>query len=246
MKALRIALVGYGQMGQAIAGLAEQTGHRITHRIRSENAADLQAVTATSCDVAIEFTRPGVVFQNLQTLLAAGVPVVVGTTGWYAHQDAVHRQALQAGVPVVWGSNFSIGVNLLFRLNELLAEWMNAHPQFDPYLEERHHIRKQDGPSGTAHTLLEGLLKHLDRKTKVAPAVELAKRSIAADELSVAFTRAGGIKGLHRVAYTSEVERLTLEHEAFSRDGFAQGALYAAEKLLSLSPGLHAFPDLLG
>jgi 4-hydroxy-tetrahydrodipicolinate reductase len=239
----RIALLGYGRMGQAIDTEATARGHEITHRISRSNRESLADLSAATCDLVIEFTQPEAFLGNLRAVMAAGLPMVTGTTGWHDQVAEVEAIVAEHEGLLIHASNFSVGVNVLFKLNQRLAELMNGQPQYDPFVEEQHHRHKADGPSGTALTLAQDLLARLDRKTRVA-GPELVSRPPHPDELSVGFVRAGDIKGTHRVTYSSEIDSLSLEHVAYSRRGFAQGAVIAAEQLAGRR-GVLPFSELL-
>lgn len=245
MKQLRVALVGYGKMGRAIEALAPERGVEIVARITSQNVEVLQTLSPERVDVAIEFSRPDTCLLNIRQLLANGLPVIIGTTGWDSQRLEIDILAKEKGIPCVWAANFSIGVQLLFKINELLAKWMNQYPEYDPFIEERHHRHKMDAPGGTALRLAEQVLSGLDRKSVIASNQELMHRAPLPEELSVAFTRAGEIRGTHTVSYVSAVDKIELKHEAYSRDGFALGALFAAQQIGSLPPGLHDFATLI-
>jgi len=178
--------------------------------------------------------------------MGAHIPVVVGTTAWLSQLDTVQALVARQKGKLVYASNFSIGVNLLFKVNRFLADLMNAYPQYDPSLEEHHHRHKADAPSGTARTLSDQLVASLDRKSLVADAADLLARAPKPEELSVGAIRAGEIVGTHRVAWHSEIDTLTIEHVAHSRRGFAVGAVVAAEWLAKTSTsGVFDFADVV-
>lgn len=239
----RIALLGYGRMGQAIEPEAIARGHEITHRITRKTRELLTQLNPTICDLVIEFTHPEAFMDNLRMVMQAGLPMITGTTGWHDRMDTVVDVVNQHQGLLIHASNFSVGVNLLFKLNQRLAELMNGQPQYDPFIEERHHRYKADGPSGTALTLAQDLLSRLDRKQRVAGS-ELTNRPPDQAELSVGFVRAGDIKGTHRVSYTSDIDTLSIEHVAHNRRGFALGAVIAAEQAKERQ-GVWAFADLI-
>lgn len=226
---MRIALVGYGKMGRAIEAVALRRGHEISHRIDVENAAEIASISPESTDAVVEFTQADTVLQALGELIPKRVPIVVGTTGWYSQLDRVAERVIETGGSLVYAPNFSIGVILMFRLNRLLAQWMNGQPQYDCYIEEQHHRHKMDAPSGTAIRLAQDVLELIDRKAAAVDAAALRERAPQPDELCVASIRAGDIKGVHSVTYVSEIDRLEIRHEAYSREGFALGAVIAAE-----------------
>ncbi len=240
---MRIALLGYGRMGQAIESEALARNHVISHRINRGQTAELDQLSAANTDVVIEFTHPDSFRDNLKAVLAQQLPMVVGTTGWYDQLAAVQAEVEAAAGSLLYASNFSVGVNLFFKLNQRLAELMNGQPEYDPFVEERHHRRKADGPSGTAHTLARDILARLDRKERLS-GEQLRHRAPEPDELSVSFARAGDIKGTHRVAYTSDIDTISIAHQAHSRRGFALGAVIAAEWLVGKA-GFYEFSEIL-
>jgi 4-hydroxy-tetrahydrodipicolinate reductase len=241
MKPLRIALAGYGKMGQAVEAEALARGHQIVARIDIRNREELGSLSTDNTDVVIEFTQPETAVDNFRTILAAGLPLVTGTTGWHHFLSEVQAMVSGSYGSFLYGTNFSVGVNLMFRINQMLAKLMNNQPEYDVFVEERHHRHKLDAPSGTALTLVEGILECVDRKTKMAPFAPGA--AIKPEELSVGYVRAGEITGEHSVVWTSAHDRLTLSHEAFSRRGFAQGAVLAAEWLAGRK-GFYNFGDI--
>jgi 4-hydroxy-tetrahydrodipicolinate reductase len=240
---LRIALVGYGKMGKAIEAEALARGHEICLRTGSHNVYEAYALTPTTCDCLIEFTRPEGAMENYRALLQTGIPIVSGTTGWSDLGGAWRAEVLETSGSFLHSSNFSPGVNILFKLNQLLAKLMNRHPEFDCYVEEGHHRHKKDAPSGTAMTLAHQILEGLERKSLIVDA-DLRHRAPAPEELSVAYTRAGEIVGRHSVSYISEIEEVKISHEAFNRRGFALGAVLAAEWIQG-KRGYFDFGDVL-
>ncbi|MCU0450378.1 MAG: 4-hydroxy-tetrahydrodipicolinate reductase [Bernardetiaceae bacterium] len=240
---MRIALIGYGKMGQMLEKIAEERGHQITHRISIDNPQDLALVQPATTDVAIEFTEPAAAVNNLLHCLRHRVPVVCGTTGWLARRAEVEavRQAQQGAF--FYASNYSLGVNLFFRLNQVLADWMAAHPQFDVQLEETHHTQKKDAPSGTAITLAEAILARLPGKTEWTLASEGQRPR--PDQLSIEAYRIEHVPGTHAVQYHSPEDIIEIKHEARGRRGFALGAVMAAEWLPG-KVGSFGMADLLG
>lgn len=236
---LNIALIGYGKMGKAVEAEALQRGHNIT--CRTDRQQGLEALRQQNqADVAIEFTHPDSVTDNLLRLIEMGIPVVTGTTGWQAQHERVAAAVEQHKGALLHSANFSPGVNMLYKLNELLARMMNAYPAYDCFVEERHHRHKADAPSGTALELGRQLLRALDRKT----GLQLPGEAPQADAISMASTRAGEITGFHRISYVSEIDRIEIQHEAYTRKGFALGAVLAAEWLVGKS-GIFTFQDVL-
>lgn len=238
-----IALLGYGRMGQAVAAQAEKRGHEIIARIDQHNIDYIPSVLDQQPQVVIEFTHPESVLANINQVISAGIPLVVGTTGWYEHIPAIKSLVDQQAGSLLFASNFSVGVNVLFKLNQYLAELMNRYEDYDPYVEEQHHRHKKDAPSGTAKTLSQQILAQLTRKTAVVYE-QLRDRAPVPEELSVGAIRAGEIIGKHTVAYHSPVDTIKLEHTAHNREGFALGAVLAAEWLLD-KKGFYEFKDII-
>ena len=224
----KLALVGYGKMGKAIEQEALKRNHTISYRIDAENVADMANLHPDNTDVVIEFTHPDSFLPNLHQLLPTQIPIVSGTTGWYEQMETVQQLVRQHQAGFLYAANFSVGVNILFKLNQQLAKIMNRYPEYDVFVEEHHHRFKADAPSGTAHALSGQILQELDRKERIATDA-LLNRPPESEELSVGYIRAGGIPGTHRVTYTSEIDQVSIVHQAFSRGGFALGAVLAAE-----------------
>lgn len=240
MSALRIALYGTGRMGTAIAQIAEQRGHQVVLRVSSTNAG----AAPVDVDVAIEFSRPDQALGNMRLCLEAGVPVVVGTTGWYDHLPAVQGLVAEHRGALLWASNFSIGVNLLFQVNRMLAGLMDRQPQYRGELLEIHHIHKLDAPSGTALTLARDIdLRHHGYSGWHLQ--EGPDAAVPAPALPIRALREGEVPGTHEVSWTSAEDRLSIRHEAFGRTGFATGAVVAAEWLQGRR-GLFTMQDVLG
>ncbi|MEZ4847953.1 MAG: 4-hydroxy-tetrahydrodipicolinate reductase [Bacteroidia bacterium] len=239
---LKIALVGYGKMGKAIEQETLKRGHQISSVIDLNNIDDIQKLNPENTDVVIEFTHPDSFQNNLNALLKQQVPIVSGTTGWYDRLEEVKQIVNATEGGFMFSSNFSIGVNILFKLNRELARIMNQYPEYDCFIEERHHRHKADGPSGTAHSLAIQVLEELDRKTTVTDA-SIRHRPPKPDELSVGFVRSGEIIGRHQVTYTSDIDEITLFHSAHNRRGFALGAVVAAEWMRG-KKGFYEFSDI--
>ncbi len=230
---MKIALLGYGKMGRIIEQFALDRGHEIVLKITSANQEDLNAERLRQADVAIDFSTPGTVLGNIEACFEADVPVVVGTTGWYAKLQEVKDRCVERNKSLLYGSNFSIGVNVFFHVNKILARIMNRYPQYDVLVEEIHHTQKLDAPSGTAITIAEGILDGLDRKGEwvgelVGDNQEVIPR---ADQLLIESHRLEDVPGTHTVIYSSEVDDIEFKHKAHSRAGFALGAVVAAEWL---------------
>ncbi len=239
---MRIALIGYGKMGRSIEQLALAAGHGISHRIHSGNAGQVAALE--HCDVAIEFTQPDAALRNFESILSQGIPLVTGTTGWHESMDQVSGLVERYEGSFFHASNFSIGVHLCLAANEYLASIMSKHKQYKCLLEEWHHTAKKDAPSGTAITFAERLIKtHAEyNRWELQTPCEI---ELQAPTLAVKAYREGGIPGTHRITYTSEIDQISLEHKAHSREGFARGALAAAEWLVDKESGIYTMQDLL-
>ena len=237
---MKIALIGYGKMGHAIEEAALSRGHEIVCRIDKDNQEDFDSVSFKSADVAIEFTTPSVAIDNYRRAFAAGVPVVSGTTGWLEHLPEI-REACEKGQTFFYASNFSIGVNIFFQLNKYLAKMMNGFNDYKVFIEETHHIHKLDAPSGTAITIAEGILGNHDgyRSWQLNEG-----RQMPADVLPVTARRIGEVPGIHAVTYKSEVDEIEIRHSAVSREGFARGAVLAAEFLKGKN-GVLGMEDML-
>ena len=238
---MKILLIGHGKMGQAIAALATQRGHDIAGIVdRNMGPAVIADFTPATVDVAIEFTHPDSAFANVAACLRQGLPVVCGSTGWLHHFEEATALTQELGGSLFYASNYSVGVNLFFHFNEYLAAKMHQFGGYDVAVREIHHTQKIDQPSGTALTAAEGILRHFPGKTtwRNAPAQAPA-------ELAVLSERTGDVVGTHIVTYTSAADTLELKHAAHTREGFAHGALLAAEWLPGRR-GVFGMKELLG
>lgn len=233
---MKVALIGYGKMGQAIEKLLEERGHEVVVRFDREGVDPEQLRKA---EVAIEFTRPEAAVTNLAQCFEAGVPVVSGTTGWLAQYDEICQLCEASGGALLYASNFSLGVNILFALNEKLAEIMNDYSDYEVSIQEIHHTQKLDAPSGTAITLAEQVIENLERKEGWNLSEMLDSRQIMIEAL-----REDNIPGTHTVKYDSEIDAIELTHTAHNRKGFALGAVVAAE-FLSGRQGIYSMKDVL-
>lgn len=221
---MKIALVGYGKMGKTIERIAMERGHEIVSVIDIDNQNDFESDAFKSADVAIEFTVPHKAIENIRQCFRAGVPVVCGTTGWTEVLPAIKKEIAENDSTLFWSSNFSIGVNIFMEINKHLAKLMNNFPQYDVEMTEVHHTQKLDAPSGTALTLVEGILDNLERKNSWS--LETASSEEA---LTIKSIREGEVPGIHTIVYESEVDTISITHDAKSRAGFALGAVVAAE-----------------
>ena len=216
---MKIAIVGYGKMGRIIEEIAERKGHEIVAKLNDTPTLD----NLKNPDVVIEFSSPESAFENIKTCLELKIPVICGTTGWLDQKPEIEKIALQNNTAFLYGSNFSLGVNLFFALNEKLAILMKNFGEFSVQLEEIHHTHKKDAPSGTAITLAEGIIKNDDR----FDAWKLEET--AGNQLGIFAIREDEVPGTHSVFYKSEVDEIEIKHTAFNRNGFALGAVIAAE-----------------
>lgn len=240
---MKIALIGYGKMGHIIEHIALERGHEIVSKVDVDNQEDFESEAFASADVAIEFTIPTKAVENYRKAWAAGVPVVSGTTGWNAVLPELKKEIAEKGYTLFWASNFSLGVNLFFELNKRLAAMMNRYDNYDVAMTEIHHTEKKDAPSGTAITLAEGILENLDRKSEW----ELVdgQQSTVNSRLAIEALREGKVPGTHIIKYDSAVDSITITHEAKSREGFALGAVVAAEFLVGKPAGFYSMSDLM-
>ena len=220
---MKIALIGYGKMGKMIEQIALSRGHEIVSIIDIDNQQDFESPEFASADVAIEFTNPAVAYDNYLKAWKAGVKIVSGTTAWLKEHGDEVREACANGKTLFWASNFSVGVAIFSAVNKYLAKIMNQFPQYDVNMVETHHVHKLDAPSGTAITLAEQIVERLDRKTK------WGLHETAADTLRIDDVRRGEVPGIHTVNYDSAADMITITHDAHSRQGFALGAVLAAE-----------------
>ena len=222
---MKIALVGYGKMGRLIEELAPAAGCEVTARFDSrhpwgaEDAGDFQ--------VALDFSVPGAVLENVRRAGSLGVNLVVGATGWYERLSEVRAIVAERNIGLVYGANFSVGVNLFFRIIRGAAEWLKKQPEYDPWIWEMHHRAKADSPSGTAAKLRA-----------------LLEEAYGRGGFSVSSVRAGGAPGTHTVGFDSEADSLTFTHEARSRKAFARGALEAA-RWIHGKKGCHEFSEII-
>lgn len=248
---MKIALIGYGKMGHMIESIALSRGHEIVCRIDVDNQQDFSSEAFRTADVAIEFTAPAVAFANLQRCFEAGVKVVSGSTGWMAdHAEEVKRLCREEGKTLFWSSNFSVGVFIFGAVNRYLARIMNRFPQYDVRMEEVHHIHKLDHPSGTAITLAEQIIDAVERKDKWAlgtltqpDGTVVCEHTPAANEMSIDSIRRDEVPGIHSITWDSPADQITITHDAHSRQGFAFGAVLAAEYTAS-HKGLLTMDDL--
>lgn len=232
---MKIALLGYGRMGKTIEQIALQRGHEIVLKV-DENT---ESYDITIADIAIDFSIPSVAFNNITTCLNNNVPVVSGTTGWLDKFNDAKELCKQKNGGFIYASNYSLGVNIFFELNEYLAKMMRNLKQYEISMEEIHHTKKLDEPSGTAITLAEGIIKNSDKESW---ALNVTNNKT---EIPIVAKRIEDVPGTHSVEYTSDVDTIDIKHTAHSRDGFALGAVVAAEWLVD-KKGVFTMKDVLG
>lgn len=235
---MKIALLGYGKMGKEIEAIAVQRGHTVVLKVDKNNAPNISLEDLKNADVAIEFSTPGTVTENIKKCIAAQLPVVVGTTGWYEHFDQIRDLCTEKQGALFHATNFSVGVNLFFKVNTYLAELMNKYNDYDVSMEEIHHIHKLDKPSGTAITLANQIIEKIDRKEKWS--IEEQKPEI----LHIKDVREGEVPGTHIIRYRSAIDDIEIMHKAHNRKGFATGAVLAAE-FLKGKKGIYTMDDVI-
>lgn len=218
---MNIVLVGYGKMGKTIERIALERGHDIAGKIDIDNLHELNTIKA---DVAIEFSHPDAAFENVKQCIERKIPVVCGTTGWLNRKGELDALTKEIGSTFFYASNYSLGVNLFFKLNEQLAKMMNQFNSYDISIDEVHHTEKKDAPSGTAITLAEGVIKHVDRKKKWRNAVGGNH-----EEIEINSFRIDNVPGTHVIKYASVIDDIEIKHTAHTREGFALGAVMVAE-----------------
>ncbi|MDC8003489.1 4-hydroxy-tetrahydrodipicolinate reductase [Aureisphaera galaxeae] len=230
---MKIALLGYGKMGKTIERLALQKGHTIVYTLSSTG----ETGNLADADCAIEFSVPTTAVANISKCFELNIPVVSGTTGWLDHYQEVLKLCETSNGSFIYASNFSIGVNLFFTMNEYLAKLMRPWKEYEPSIEEIHHTQKLDAPSGTAISIAKGILKHSDK-------TQWKLDSDDKNDLNITAKRIDDVKGTHSIDYTSAIDTITLKHEAHTRDGFAMGAILAAEWLVG-KKGVFSMKDVL-
>lgn len=220
---MKIALIGYGKMGKEIEKIAIERGHQITARISSKNHSDIGTITKENTEVAIEFTSPKSAFKNINTLLDKNIKVISGSTGWLDDLGLIKKKVSEQKGTFFYATNYSPGVNITFRLNEILAKMMNEK-EYKASIEEIHHVHKLDSPSGTGITLAEGIINNIQD-------ISSWESGTSNDEsiLPILSKREGEVSGTHTVIYDSQEDSIALKHTAHSRRGFALGAVLVTE-----------------
>jgi 4-hydroxy-tetrahydrodipicolinate reductase len=232
---MNIALLGYGKMGKVIERIALERGHTIVFK----SGRNTSTIDLSNADVAIDFSIPDAAVNNISTCFNNNVPVISGTTGWLENYDQMVDLCNQTNGAFIYGSNFSLGVNVFFELNNYLARMMNNLKQYNVNLEEIHHTQKLDAPSGTAISLAEGIIKNSDKTSWKMD------ESTNNNEIPIIAKRIDDVPGIHSIDYSSEVDSIKIEHIAHNRNGFALGAVIAAEWILN-KKGVFTMKDVLG
>ena len=242
MNSLKIALLGYGKMGKEIENIAIEKAHTIIARI--DNAEDWkeQEKQLHEPDIAIEFSTPDTVLDNISCCFAIALPIIVGTTGWYHKLESIKEECKNKNASMLWASNFSIGMNIFFKINTMLAQLTNKFPEYKAHIHEIHHTQKLDAPSGTAIAIANGIIEN----TKDLDSWELTNdvKHSSKSVLPISYDRVGQVPGTHIVTYQSEIDDLSIKHEAKSRKGFATGAVLAAEWMMGRK-GFYSMDDVL-
>jgi 4-hydroxy-tetrahydrodipicolinate reductase len=230
---MKIALLGYGKMGKIIEKIATDRKHEIVLKIDETNINELTVENLQKADVAIEFSTPDSVLKNIAACFEAKLPIVIGTTGWYGQLQQIKDECVSSNNALLYASNFSVGVNIFFHVNKVLAKLMNQYPYYDVQVEEIHHVHKLDSPSGTAMTIAEGIIDNLDSKSEWVNVLEQDGKGIDEgvknNQVLIESLRIDSVPGTHTVIYDSEVDSIEFKHTAHSRNGFALGAVLAAE-----------------
>lgn len=227
---MNILILGYGKMGRSIEKIAMERGHKVVEIIDLGNREILDSLEPDKIDVAIEFSQPDAAFENIRKCMTKGIKVVSGTTGWLDEKSIIEDLCKQNKSSFFYASNYSIGVNLFFKLNKYLAQILKDYPQYIPEMTEIHHTEKKDAPSGTAITLAEDLIQE-------NPAIKGWGNQAVEDKntLVIKSKREGMVPGTHSLRYISEIDQIEITHEAFGREGFALGAVMVAEWIINQS-----------
>ncbi|MDI9358247.1 MAG: 4-hydroxy-tetrahydrodipicolinate reductase [Phycisphaerales bacterium] len=238
---MNIALVGYGKMGKMIEQIGLGRGHRFVKIIRSTNVADIETLSSKEIDVAIEFSNPEGAYHNIMTCLQNGISVVSGTTGWLEKKQLVEDCCLASQTAFIHSTNFSIGVNLFFVINEYVAKIMASYPEYDVKISETHYLQKKDKPSGTAISLAEGIFNNnpLKKSWILGSTTDNTNLFIESERIEHASA------GKHVITYQSNTDEIVLKHDAYNREGFALGALLAAEYIQG-KKGVFTMRSVLG
>ena len=237
---MKITLSGYGKMGKEVEQIALHKNHTISTILDKQEDWEILQKPISESDVIIDFSQPDVVVSNLKQAFKLNIPIVTGTTGWDNQKEEIRQLCLANQQALFVASNFSIGVNIFFEINSLLAKFMDQYPAYHPSIEEIHHIQKLDKPSGTAIELAKQIIEQISRKSNYT-----LEKEILPSDIKVVSKRMEDIPGTHIVTYSSEVDQIELKHIAHNRKGFASGAVMAAEWIIG-KKGCFGMKDLLG
>jgi len=237
---MRIALIGYGKMGKAIEEVALQRGHEIVFKIDQPNLHEFTKENMSKAEAAIEFTSPHTAYDNVKSCIEFGVPIVCGSTGWTERLDEMKNICADNNGSFIYSSNYSVGVNIFFEVNKKLAALMAPHSAYEVIMEETHHTQKKDAPSGTAITLAEQILEQVKRKNKWVNGL-----SEHPEDLEIISQRIDPAPGTHSIKYSSVIDDIEIIHTAHNRQGFATGAVLAAE-FIKDKKGFFTMKDVLG
>lgn len=233
---MRIILLGYGKMGRTIDRIAQERGHEVVARIDVDNPHAFDSATA---DVAIEFSHPEAAFENVKNCLLKNIPVVCGTTGWLSRKTDIENLCKAQDGAFFYASNYSLGVNLFFKVNAYLSRIVSGFPEYDVRMDEIHHVEKKDAPSGTAITLAESILANSKRKKRW-----VNEKTGKSEDLYISSFRIDSVPGTHIVKYESMIDDIEIKHTAHSREGFARGAVMVAEWIID-KKGILTMDDYL-
>ncbi len=238
---MNIAIFGYGKMGKEIEKVLLERGHSISHKISSTD--NLETFDFSDTDVVIEFSSPSSAKKNIEFCLNNKLPIIIGTTGWYSNLEELSNLCKSKNSAMIHATNFSLGVNLFFKLNQQLAKLMNNHPSYICSVTEIHHTEKKDAPSGTGITIAEGIIEELDEFSQWEN-VRISELTTK-DSLSLASKRLPNVPGTHDVTYENEIDKIEISHTAHNRKGFALGSVIAAEWIKN-KKGVFTMSDVLG
>ncbi|NOR87785.1 MAG: 4-hydroxy-tetrahydrodipicolinate reductase [Bacteroidales bacterium] len=240
---MKIVILGYGKMGKEVESLAKEKGHQIVAKIDQAQDWQQQSEPINTADIAIDFSIPESAKDNMMQCLKHRLPLVIGTTGWYDDLEEIKKECELKKGAILWASNFSIGMNIFFKMNSLLAELTSKFPEYQAHIHEIHHTQKLDAPSGTAIAIANGILE----KNKNLKSWELNENSNtrSTEILPITYERIAQVPGTHIVSYQSSIDDITMKHEAKNRKGFAAGALLAAEWLVGKT-GFFSMEDVIG
>lgn len=240
---MNLALIGYGKLGKMIKELAERNRHKVVVKIYKSTESRIKTLKEKKVDVAIECSVPNAVLSHAETVLEQKIPLVIATTGWHNETEKMKSLVQKHNGSLIWDSNFSIGMNIIFELNKKLAALMRSHPEYKIVIGETHHLEKKDKPSGTAIKLAQQILENNPNKKKYKLKFSYSEKT-EEDEIPIFSYREGEVVGVHNINYLSDVDILELKHRALSREAFARGVLLAAE-FIAEHKGIYTMRDVI-